>query len=75
MAVTLTADALRDHLGIKDTPAGNVTASRLFNVARALVERYAPSCPDDVHDENLSQNRLNNISRDASCTKPRKLFG
>ena len=26
-------------------------------------------------DQNLSQNRLNNISRDASCTKPRKLFG
>ena len=53
MAVKCTAADLRDHLGIKDTPAGNVTATRLFNVAKGLVERYAPACPDDVHAEAL----------------------
>ena len=53
MAVTLTAADLRTHLGLKDDAAGNATASRLFNVARALVERYAPACPDDVHTEAL----------------------
>ena len=39
---------LRDHLGLKDDAAGNATASRLFNVAKGLVARYAPACPDDV---------------------------
>ena len=43
----------RAHLGLKDDTAGNATASRLFNVAKGLVERYAPACPDDVHNEAL----------------------
>ena len=53
MAVTLTAADLHVHLCLEHSPAGNATASRLFNVARALVERYAPACPDDVHAEAL----------------------
>ena len=41
------------HIGLKDDAAGNATASRLFNVAKGLVERYAPACPDDLHAEAL----------------------
>ena len=53
MAVTLTAADLHVHLCLEHSPAGNATASRLFNVAKGLVARYAPACPDDVHNEAL----------------------
>ena len=53
MAVTSAPADLHVHLCLEHSPAGNATASRLFNVAKGLVERYAPACPYDVHNEAL----------------------
>ena len=56
MAVTLDAPALARALGLQDgtgTTTLDPAAVRLFNVAKGLVERYAPSAPDDVLDEAL----------------------
>ena len=56
MAVTLDAPALAGALGLPDgtgTTTLDPAALRLFNIAKGLVERYAPTCPDDVHNEAL----------------------
>lgn len=51
MAVSLTAAALREHLGLPDDAAGLATATRLHGVASAMISRYAPDAPDAISDE------------------------
>ena len=53
LAAKVTAAELRQHLGLEDDTVGNATATRLLNVCKGLVERYAPYAPDDVHNEAL----------------------
>ena len=53
MAAKVTVAELRQHLGLEDDTVGNATATRLLNVCKGFVERYAPDAPDDVHNEAL----------------------
>ena len=48
MAVTLTATALAEALGVNQT-----LADRLRPVAVALVERYAPNAPAEIQNEGV----------------------
>ena len=51
MAVSLTAEALRDALRLTDSPEETAQATRLLTSAIATVERRAPDAPDAIQNE------------------------
>lgn len=51
MAITITADALRDALRLAETAEETAEVTRLLGVASEAVTRFAPDAPDVVHNE------------------------
>ena len=51
MAVSLTAEALRDALRLTDSPEETAQATRLLTSATATVERRAPDAPGAIQNE------------------------
>ena len=51
MAVTLTADALRNALRLGSTSEETAEVERLLAYSTAAVTKYAPDAPDPVHSE------------------------
>ena len=55
MAVTLTIDQLAAYIRISDDTEERALAQRLLTVATAMVVKYAPNAPDDIHNQAAAQ--------------------